>query len=50
MELQSRPRVFVRLAPQTRGFVYTLGMNILTCAQLKLDDSAEFQIVQKIAN
>jgi hypothetical protein len=27
-----------------------LRMNILTCAQLKLDDSAEFQIVPAIPN
>jgi hypothetical protein len=35
---------------QTRGFVYTLRMTILTCAWLKLDDSAEFQIVPTISN
>jgi hypothetical protein len=35
---------------QTRSFVYTLRMNILTCAQLKLDDYAEFQIVPTIYN
>jgi hypothetical protein len=35
---------------QTRGFEHTLGMNILTCTQLKLDDSAEFQIVPTIKN
>jgi hypothetical protein len=58
---QSRSQMFVPLAPQTaepnyfshvqtHGFVYSLCMNILTCAQLKLDDSAEFQIVPTISN
>jgi hypothetical protein len=42
----AEPNYFSRV--QTRGFVYTLRMNILTCAQLKLDDSAEFQIVPTI--
>jgi hypothetical protein len=44
----AEPNYFSRV--QTRGFVYTLRMNILTCAQLKLDDSAEFQIVPKKYN
>jgi hypothetical protein len=44
----AKPNYFSRV--QTRGFVYTLRMNILTCAQLKLDDYAEFQIVQTISN
>jgi hypothetical protein len=44
----AEPNYFSRV--QTRGFVYTLRMNILTCAQLKLDDSAEFQIVPTISN
>jgi hypothetical protein len=34
----AEPNYFSRV--QTRGFVHTLRMNILTNAQLKLDDSA----------
>jgi hypothetical protein len=42
------PNYFSRV--QTHGFVYTLRMNILACAQLKLDDSTEFQIARTICN
>jgi hypothetical protein len=38
----AEPNYFSRV--QTRGFVYTLRMNILTCAQLNLDDSKIKQV------
>jgi hypothetical protein len=49
LSLQSRPQMFIPLAPQTSGkgeiellflrFVYTLRINILTCAQPKIAES-----------
>jgi hypothetical protein len=51
---QSRSQMFIQRLTQlhfsrTLHFVYTLRMNILTCAPRKLDDAAEFQIVPTIS-